>query len=144
MSPPVEAVVDASLLFSLLDAVFDWALVHADLRIDVGVDLKNRPPRAQLLCRFASQPADPATNDAPLSPSAGTDSTTWRLIEQTALTMESPLHRDNAGGSALLAIEFPRTVDDDPQAVGTFKPDQGFAPSNNARPLAGSLVLVIA
>ena len=93
---PAEVIVDASLLFSLLNTVLDWALDHARSNIEFRIDMKSWPAHAQLVCRFAHRPAD-QTDDgrrARRTPAA-LDSLTWRLLEQTAWTMGLPLDRSD-------------------------------------------------
>ena len=50
--------------------------------------------------------------------------------------------RDDALHS-LLTIEFPRTASDEIEGVTAMEIDEGFAPSTNSKPLAGSHVLVV-
>jgi len=144
MLKPVDVIVDASLLFSLLNTMIDWALVHARSQIDFSIDLKSWPPHARLLCRFKLQTGDHLDDGAPLDAPPELDSTVWRLLEQTALTMSLPLTRTVESGHVVLTLEFPRTVNDEMEGVSTVELDQGFAPSTNSKPLAGSHVLVIA
>lgn len=137
---PAEVIVDASLLFSLLNTVLDWALDCARSTIEFRIEMKSWPAHARLCCRFAHRPADEPEEPAvpvelePLS---------WRLLEQTAWTMGLPLDRQDEGGHTHLSIEFPRTANDELEGVSTFEVDEGFAPSTNSKPLAGSHVLVI-
>ena len=140
---PAEVLVDASLLFNLINTVIDWALANTRTPIEFAVDLKTWPVHARLICRFGHRPADqPETAEAAES-AARLDSLAWRLIEQTAMTMELPLERRDDSGVTTLTIEFPRTAGDQLEGVGTMEIDEGFAPSTNSKPLAGSQVLVI-
>jgi hypothetical protein len=139
---PAEVIVDASLLFSLMNTTLDWALANARSQIEFTIDLKTWPVHARMICRFAHRPADePGAPDAATPP--GLDALTWRLIEQTAWTMGLPLERKDEGGTTVLTIEFPRTASDEMEGVSTMEIDEGFAPSTNSKPLAGSSVLVI-
>lgn len=139
---PAEVIVDASLLFSLLNTVLDWALDQARSSIEFRIDLKSWPAHARLCCRFSHRPADQA-DDAAAVPPAELDTLSWRLLEQTAWTMGLPLDRQHEGGTTTLTIEFPRTASDEIEGVSTLEIDEGFAPSSNSKPLAGSHVLVI-
>lgn len=140
---PAEVIVDASLLFSLLNTVLDWALAHAQSNIEFRIDIRSWPQNAQLVCRFAHRPADQAgENDRPPDPAA-LESLTWRLLEQTAWTMGLPLDRRDDALHSTLTIEFPRTAADEIEGVTTMEIDEGFAPSTNSKPLAGSHVLVV-
>lgn len=141
-----EVIVDASLLFSLLNTVLDWALTLARSNIEFTIDVKPWPVHARLVCRFAHRPADEAdaveSGDAPVP--AALDSLTWRLLEQTAWTMGLPIDRQVDAGTTSLTLEFPRTAaTDEIEGVSTLEIDDGFAPSTNSKPLAGSHVLVI-
>lgn len=138
-----EVIVDASLLFSLLNTALDWALAHAQSNIEFRIDIKSWPQHAQLVCRFAHRPADQvADHQRPPEPAA-LESLTWRLLEQTAWTMGLPLDRRDDALHSTLTIEFPRTASDEIEGVTTVELDEGFAPSTNSKPLAGSHVLVV-
>lgn len=139
---PAEVIVDASLLFSLLNTALDWALDLAQSNIEFHIDLKSWPVHARLVCRFAHRPADRADEPDP-APRKSLDSLSWRLLEQTAWTMGLPIDRQDDGSVATLTLEFPRTANDEIEGVSTLELDEGFAPSTNSKPLAGSHVLVI-
>ncbi|HEY2928112.1 hypothetical protein [Piscinibacter sp.] len=141
---PAEVIVDASLLFSLLNTVLDWALSHARSQIEFGIDLKTWPAHAHLVCSFAHRPADELDEGAAAEPAPDLDSLTWRLIEQTAWAMGLPLARAVDAGHITLGLEFPRTVHDDMEGLSTIELDEGPAASVNSKPLAGSQVLVVA
>ncbi len=138
---PVEVIVDASLLFSVLNSTVDWALANAQSQVDFAIDIKTWPAHALLTCRFAHRAADePANDDA--AP-AGLDSLTWRLLEQTAWTMGLIVERRDEAHRTVLTLEFPRTASSVIEGVSTMELNDGFAPSSNSQPLAGSHVLVI-
>lgn len=141
---PAEVIVDASLLFSLLNTVLDWALDHARSNIEFSIDIKTWPVHARLICRFAWRLPDETRATGEEIPARPLDSLGWRLLEQTAWTMGLPLDRRDEGGTTTLTLEFPRTVHDEIEGVSTLEIDDGFAPSTNSKPLAGSHVLVIA
>jgi hypothetical protein len=148
---PAEVVVDASLLFALLQAVLDWSLEHSRTHIEFRLDMKPWPAHARLSCRFGHRPADLATDgaDAPRSASEtlrlkSLETLSWSLIDCIARTMG--LHKDRADSASetTLTLEFPRTVNDTLEGMSTVELDTGFAASGNALPLAGNQVLVIA
>lgn len=141
---PADVLVDASLLFSLLNSTVDWSLANAQSQIDFSIDLKTWPVNAVLSCRFAHRPIDPLTDGASATLSRGLDSLTWRLIEQTAWTMGLVLARHDEAHMTTMTLEFPRTVSDAVEGTSPLDLNDGFAPSNNSQPLAGSHVLVIA
>ncbi|KQW38725.1 hypothetical protein [Rhizobacter sp. Root404] len=140
---PVEVIVDASLLFSLLNSTVDWALANAQSQIDIAIDIKTWPAHALLTCRFAHRPADALADDAAAPVPASLDSLTWRLLEQTAWTMGLIVERRDEAHKTLLTLEFPRTASSVIDGVSTMELNEGFAPSANSQPLAGSHVLVI-
>lgn len=139
---PAEVVVDASLLFSLLNTQLTWAMEHARSNIEFRIDIKTWPAHARLATRFAVRPVDQQA-DTEGSPSQ-LDSMTWRLVEQTAWTMGLPIERKLEGHEVHLTIEFPRTVSDQLEGMSAIELDQGFSPSLQSKPLVGSQVLVVA
>jgi len=138
---PAEVIVDASLLFSLLNSALDWALDHARSNIEFRIEIKSWPAHAQLACKFSHRPPDQADSAPATAPAL--DSLSWRLLEQTAWTMGLPIDRVDDAGTTTLTLEFPRTASDEIEGVSTMEIDEGFAPSTNSKPLAGSHVLVI-
>ena len=141
---PAEVIVDASLLFSLLNTTLDWALLNARSHIEFKVDIKTWPAHARLTCSFAHRPADePGPNTEGEARASTLDSLHWRLLEQTAWTMGLPLHRKDDASLTTLTLEFPRTASDEIEGVSTMELDDGFAPSTNSKPLAGNHVLVV-
>lgn len=141
---PADVLVDASLLFSLLNSTVDWSLANAQSQIDFSIDLKTWPVNAVLSCRFAHRPIDPLTDGAGATLPRGLDSVTWHLIEETAWTMGLVLARHDEARMTTMTLEFPRTVSDAVEGMSPLELNDGFAPSNNSQPLAGSHVLVVA
>ena len=141
---PAEVIVDASLLFSVLNSTVDWALANAHSQIDFAIDIKNWPTHARLTCRFAHRPVDELVDGAAATAPRGLDSLTWRLLEQTAWTMGLVVERKDDGAITTLTLEFPRTANNEVEGVSALELNDGFAPSTNSQPLAGSHVLVIA
>ena len=140
---PAEVIVDASLLFSLLNTTIDWALANAQSQIDFAIDIKTWPAHARLTCRFAHRPVDELADGADAVAPRGLDSLHWRLLEQTAWTMGLVVERNDAAHMTALTLEFPRTASSEIDGVSTMEINEGFAPSSNSQPLAGSHVLVI-
>lgn len=141
---PVEVQIDASMLFGLLNAMVDWWLDCAHGTVELRVDTRDWPVRAQLHCSFAHQaPDQPATSAEMIEGRVNTMH--WHLLEQTARTLGLVFDRQVDATHARLRLEFPSTV------VALVQPDHGedaghhgFADSVNSKPLAGSHVLVIA
>ncbi|MBS0448969.1 MAG: hypothetical protein JSR59_23845 [Proteobacteria bacterium] len=140
---PAEVSADASLLFSLLNTTLDWALAHARAQVDFEIDARPWPAATRLSCRFAPHGDEPLDDGAEASPSRA-DPLTWRLVEQTAWTMGLTVERQDTDAHTALALEFPRKGSGDIDGVSATEIDEGFAPSANSQPLAGSHVLVIA
>ncbi len=138
---PAEVIVDASLLFSLLNSMLDWSLANAHSQIELAIDGEQWPTQTRLHCRFANRPADMLDATAPPQ---GLDSLVWHLLEQTAWTMGLVVERTDNDGVTALRLEFPRTVGNEIDGVSALEVNDGFAPSSNSQPLAGSHVLVIA
>ena len=139
-----RVIVDASLLFSLLNAILDWALANAHAHIAFIVDFKTWPVHARLTCRFANRPADQVDESVTTEASPRLDSLTWRLIEQTAWTMGVAVDRKDVGGTTTLMIEFPKTAGDEMVGLSATEIDDGGPQSSNSKALAGSHVLVVA
>ncbi|MDE2094520.1 MAG: hypothetical protein KGI87_11770, partial [Burkholderiales bacterium] len=64
--------------------------------------------------------------------------------EQTAWTMGLLVSRQDESHRTVLTLEFPRTANQAIEGVSAIEIDEGFSPSSNSQPLAGSHVLVIA
>jgi hypothetical protein len=142
---PAEVIVDASLLFSLLNTMVSWSLEHAQSQIDLRVDIKTWPAHARIACRFGCMVADQLDESgAAIDLQAALNTMTWRLLEQTAWTMNLPIDRKLDGAEVQLTLEFPRTISDQLEGVSAVELDQGFSHSINSKPLAGSQVLVVA
>ena len=141
---PAEVIVDASLLFSLLNTTLDWALANAQSQIDFAIDIKTWPVHALLTCRFAHRPFDDLAESPDLAARSRLDSLTWRMLEQTAWTMGLLVSRQDESHLTTMTLEFPRTANHAIEGVSAIEIDEGFSPSSNSQPLAGSHVLVIA
>ena len=140
-----EVIVDASLLFTLMNATLDWALANAASQIEFTIDFKPWPVHARLACRFRHRSVDALVDGAGATVPRGLDSLTWRLLEQTAWTMGLLIERTDEVGVTMLRLEFPRTASTEIEGVSAVEiSDEGFAPSSNSQPLAGSHVLVVA
>jgi hypothetical protein len=142
---PAEVIVDASLLFTLINSTLDWALANAAVQIEFTIDFKPWPMHARLACRFGHRSVDALVDGAGATAPCGLDGLAWRLLEQTAWTMGLLVERTDEAGFTMLRLEFPRTASPEIEGVSAIEiSDEGFAPSSNSQPLAGSHVLVIA
>lgn len=143
---PADVIVDASLLFSLLNTMLSWAMEHAQSNIEFRVDIKTWPTHARVMAKFAYRAADQRVDaEADQALQAKLDSMTWRLLQQTAWTMGLPVERTIAGPEVHMTLEFPRTVSDQIEGVSAIELDQrGFSSGLQSKPLSGSQVLVVA
>lgn len=153
---PVEVMTDGSLLFSLLNALMDWALSSTHSAVDLRLDLTPWPAKARLTCRFAHRSLDLMDDPRAQELPRALNSLSWRLVEQTAITMGVLPLREDEAGITVLTLEFPNTVSEEPGvaglAVGPAAPplpsiererDADYLPSSNSKPLAGSHILIV-
>ena len=63
---PAEIVVDATLLYALLQAVVDWSLDLAQKKLEFKLDIKAWPPYARLAVRFAHASSDASDRLTPV------------------------------------------------------------------------------
>jgi len=151
---PIEITTDGSLLFSLLNAVMDWALANTHSSLEMRLDLTPWPTKARLVCRFAHRSLDLGTGPtvALSETPESLDSLTWRLIEQTALTMGVLPLREDEAGITLLTLEFPHIASEEPRApvpqppappVAAQPEREDLLPSHNSKPLAGCHLLIV-
>ncbi|CAN5500217.1 hypothetical protein BH09PSE5_BH09PSE5_29630 [soil metagenome] len=155
---PADVIVDAPLLFSLLNTMLDWSLANARSHIEFRSDIKSWPANARLSLHFAHAPADRTSDQQ--EPSLGLDSLIWRLLQQTAASMGLPLSRHVDATHTELVLEFSQTVHEqiDGGATASVPPPaspriatidlRAPAPSittvATSKPLIGSHVLVAA
>jgi len=141
---PACVIGDATLTYSLLQALLDWAFEHAHSRIEITIDHRTWPERAVLTCRFANRPADEAPGTSPGQQRQALETMSWRLLHQTAATLGLPIEREDGPGDTEVAIEFPRTIGESPPGVATLALAAPDGPPANPRSLVGVHVLVVA
>ena len=142
---PAEVVVDATLLYALMQAVVDWSLDLAQKSLEFKLDIKAWPPYARLSVRFAHASSDASDRLTPVgTPLPSLDSMSWRLVQQISWTLSLVMDRVVSEHETTLTIEFPRTIHEEIEGVSVVEIDQGFGVSDNSKPLAGSHVLVVA
>ncbi|HKX95012.1 MAG TPA: hypothetical protein VJM48_09945 [Methylibium sp.] len=139
---PIEVLVDPAMLFSLLNAMLDWAIESARSTVDLRVDLKSWPVHGRISCSFTHAGADDSAPDG--APAAALDSLNWHLVTQIARAMGLELGREDDPTRAKLVLVFPRTVNDELEGMSAVELDHGDGSSLNSKPLAGSQVLVVA
>ncbi len=141
---PVEVLVDASMLFALLNHLADWWLEAAHGQLDLRIDMRNTwPVQARLSCSFAAHAPDvpPPGEDVMLTRAS---TLRWHLLEQTARSMGLVCTRQVRGHLMSVELEFPATVTSIIGDTLSTDDSQGFEDSINSRPLTGSHVLVVA
>jgi hypothetical protein len=142
---PAEIVVDATLLYALLQAVVDWSLDLAQQHLEFKLDIGAWPPYARLDVSFAHASSDASDRLTPVgTPMPSLDSMAWRLVQQISWTLGLVMDRTVSERETTLTIEFPRTIQEEVEGVSVIEIDQGFGVSDNSKPLAGSHVLVVA
>ena len=135
---PLEIQVDASMLFGLLNAMVDWWADCAYGVVELRVQTRPWPARAQLTCAFRVAAGLEQQTAQKL------DTLNWHLLEQTAHAMGLDVLRQTNAGTVSLCLEFPGAIQPVLSDVETIGSDHGFHDSVNSKPLAGSHVLVIA
>ena len=134
-----DVLVDASLLFNLIESLINWGATHADGGIEIRIDVDGQPKRSRLVSRFKLR-----VRSGPLQDGRQLDTVTWRLLEQTAWTMGLALSREVLDDWVELQIAFPQPQGDALDGMSTIELDQGYSPSVSAKILANSHVLVVA
>jgi hypothetical protein len=133
---PVEIIVDAGLLSSLIDAAMRWA-ASGGRQLVVSLGIKNWPEHGILALR--TRGLDQATTQA-----LAADSLTWQLMHHTAMTMGVTLEREVNASEATLLMEFARTVKQ-MEGLTTVEMDASGDSQfhNGTKPMAGLRILLI-
>jgi CheY-like chemotaxis protein len=141
---------DPTLLFSLLQALLDWAFQHTVSRVDLRLDIKSWPSHARLACAYSYLPPDEVPAEQPARGSkeeARLSTMSWQLLQQTAHLLGLPLQRIDSAGRTQLLIEFPDTVTarlDASEDLQGMEADDSGLQDQQSQPLAGQRVLVLA
>ena len=139
-----EVIVDATLLFSLLNTLFDWALGHSTGRFEFRTSPGSAVGYVQLECRYEPLRREPAANEAADKPRPPRLNTiVWRILEQTAAAMGLVMQHHDDAQTASLTLQFSRAAPEEVPPIALEVSDEGAAPAAIPRPLAGSQVLVI-
>ena len=142
-----EVIVDATLLFSLLNSLFDWAIGQSAGRCEFRTAGGDGAGNIELACVFEAARNEPAIDDAagPVRPPRPPrlNALAWRILEQTAIAMGLTLQQHDDGPKRVLTLQFPFAPPEDAPLAPQPPAGDAAAPSANARPLAGSQVLVI-
>jgi hypothetical protein len=136
----VAVIIDATLLWSLIDAALDWACEQGQ-QLVVLLDMKNWPEHGMLVIK--STPLARAS-----LAQARPDSLNWHLLTHIAQTMGVSLEREiTANGEATLLLEFARTVRQmdglTAMEINAAGEEGDSAFHSLSRPLAGLRILLI-
>lgn len=135
---PVEIIVDASLLSSLIEVALDWAL-NMGQRLVVMLDMKNWPEYGVLLIKTSPSIASHVANDEIVEG----ENLDWYLLSETAHAMGVSLEKVTSAQEVSLLMEFPRTVRR-LEGMTAVELDTGFdSIHSESKPFAGHRVLVI-
>ncbi len=134
-----EVLADPALMFCLLGAVFDWALGNSAGPCEFTTGAGPNPESLLVECRFEPRASDTLTIDLAEVARPRLNALAWRILEQTALAMGVSVQVRDASPGVVLTLQFPRAA----VPAAAQSADEGFAAKRNARPLAGSQVLVI-
>lgn len=136
-----EVLVDASLLFSLLNTLFDWLLRYVEDSLQLSVESRTWPEHARLRCSFNARDwQKTATDPVP----AVVDSLSWRLLEQIAGTLDLVFSHRIDGPAVELVMEFPRATNPGMQAVDSVDLGDQSISEPEVVPLVGCNVLIVA
>lgn len=140
-----SVVVDATLLFTLLQALFDWSFEHASARVDLHVALKGWPEQVHLVCSFECAAARQGDGRAHEAGPGSLETMSWRLLETSARALGLGFERHDTLGRTLLDIQFPAAGPDLEEADTLLDLELDARPSSghNSKPLAGSHVLMV-
>ena len=141
---PVEVIVDASLLHSLLDAALDWA-TGLGRKLTVTLDVKNWPEHGLLMFKtshsIADQTHQPEQDAAGINPSG--DTVRWYLVKEISHAMGLTVERISSANETCLLLEFPRTVTR-LDGLTAVEVDTGCdSLFSESKPMAGTRLLLI-
>ena len=135
-----EVIADPTLLFSLLGALFDWALGNSAGPCEFKTGAGAAAGSLQVECRFEPRASDSLTIDlAEAARPPRFNALAWRILEGTALAMGVSLHVQDDSPHVVLTLQFSRATAE----VAAALADDGLAAKRKVRQLAGSQVLVI-
>ena len=137
---PVEVIVDAGLLYSLIEAALDWAC-GLGRKLTVTLEIKNWPEHGLLILKTSHVVAISHADDGAGHPSE--DTVGWYLINAISEAMGLSINRIASVSETSLVIEFTRTVK---RLSGLTAVEMQTSPESmygESRAMAGSRLLVI-
>ena len=141
---PVEVIVDAGLLYSLINAALDWA-AGLGCKLTVTLEMKNWPEHGLLIFRTSHAVADKCASDSqddsednPIDDTVG-----WYLVNEISQAMGVSIKRISSPQETSLLIEFSRTVKHY-EGLSAVEIDTGpDSLYGESRPSAGARILLI-
>ena len=137
---PVEVIVDAGLLFSLIEAALDWAC-GLGRKLTVTLEIKNWPEHGLLILKTSHVLANSHADEGAGHPSE--DTVGWYLVNAISEAMGLSINRIASAAETSLIIEFTRTVK---RLSGLTAVEMQTSPESmygNSRAMAGTRLLVI-
>lgn len=141
---PAQVMADPTLIFTLVESLLEWSFEHTRSSIDFRIELNEWPVFARLSCSFRSLSDEQVEQSLVTFSDSTLQTMSWRLLQQTARTMELPIRLEEDGAMARVVIEFPRTVNDPSETTALRDRADAERQGLNSKPLAGSHVLVLA
>lgn len=137
---PVEVIVDAALLHSLVNTALDWA-AELGCKLTVTLEMKNWPEHGLLTLKTSHVVGNAHSSTDNASP--GDDTVGWYLVHEICQAMGLSVKRASSPLETTLSIEFVRTV----KRLGgltTIEVDTGpESMYGESKPMAGMRLLVI-
>ena len=137
---PVEVIVDAALLHSLVDAALDWA-IGLGRKLTVTLEMKNWPEHGLLALKTSHVVGNPQSNTN--TAGLGDDTVGWYLLNEICQAMGLSVKRASSALETTLSIEFARTVK---RLGGLTTMEMNTGPESmygESKPMAGMRLLVI-
>ena len=136
---PVEVIVDAGLLFSLIETAIDWAM-SVGHRLVVTLEMKNWPEHGMLLIK-ASEAVGGGDSPEGLAES---ETLIWYLFSEIAHAMGVSIDRVTSTNEVSVMVEFPRTVRRlEGLTAVEVETNDDYSVNSESKPLAGHRVLLI-
>lgn len=137
---PVEVIVDAGLLYSLVDAALDWA-GGLGRRLTVTLEMKNWPEHGMLVLKTSSVVGNSHAQPDDENPSG--DTVGWYLVNEICQAMGLSVNRSSSAAETTLTIEFTRTVKRLEGLTAVEMETGAESMYGDSRPMAGTRILVI-
>lgn len=135
---PVEVIVDAGLLSSLIETALDWAM-SVGHRLVVTLEMKNWPEHGMLLIK-SSEAVGGGVSREGLPES---ETLIWYLFSEIAHAMGVSIDRVTSTNEVSVMIEFPRTVRRLEGLTAVEVDTNDDSVHSESKPLAGHRVLLI-